>query len=75
MNHYNLMGMYTTKREEFSRLIDDLQKTSCPSIGFFPYSHSKIGPALGYSFTKWYNLNKSRNASKAHSSLKEKCLD
>jgi hypothetical protein len=65
MNHYNLMGMYTTKREEFSKLIEDIKKTSCPSIGFFPYSHSKIGPALGYSFTKWYNLKKSRNARKS----------
>lgn len=56
MNHFNLLGMYTTKRDEFVKLLSDIDELKSPSIGYFPFSHSLIGPSLGYHFTKWFNM-------------------
>jgi len=62
VNHYDCLGMFTTDKNVFSSLLNEIVTISHPIGWFYFLSNPKTSAALGYQHTKYYNLKLSRNA-------------
>lgn len=64
LNHYSVLGLYTTPRKFWRDISDNLLKVRHPSCFYYIPCNTKFGPALGSNFNKWLMMKSSEECSR-----------
>jgi hypothetical protein len=64
LNHYSVLGLYTTPKSFWNDISDNLLKVRHPSCFYYIPCNTKFGPALGSNFNKWLMMKNSEECSK-----------